>query len=74
MINKLPTPQEAALAGMPKGETDFLQSLKNFIQTARESKDRDLAQAARQWGRVLEFRVQVTLQHRRRRLTQAQGA
>lgn len=61
----LPTPKEEALAGMPDGEQQFLQSLFEFTRNAQANPDRSVALAAKRWERSLRFKLAVARQRRR---------
>lgn len=63
----LPTQEEEALAGMPRGERSFLLSLFEFTRSAQQHPDRMIALAAKRWERSLRFRIALTRQRQQRR-------
>src|SRR5688572_1682128 len=48
-------------------EEQFLHGLKSFMQAGRESRTPGVARIARQWERIINYRILLTQQERKRR-------
>jgi hypothetical protein len=51
----------------PDGEELFLDQLMQFMRSAKRCQVPDVASAAREWERVIDYRIKVTMQERKRR-------
>ena len=54
---------EKRIAKVPRTEQQFLETLMQFLHSARGSQDRALVATARQWESRIAFRIRMTMQN-----------